>query len=90
MSYLHHVEITFIYNVNSHIRFIIFIYLVLDVVAPPLVAIKGVHRTKDEPKFVFMVHGCDASYIAKYNLVRHLSAHHYVTTKLGKPKCPSI
>jgi hypothetical protein len=80
---------TFNYNVNSHIRFIIFIFLVSDVVAPPLVAIKGVHWAKDVPKFVFMVDGCDASYIAKYNLVWHLSAHHNVTMELGKPKCPS-
>jgi len=54
--------------------------LVLDVVAPPPIAIKGVtinvvalsaivikgvHWAKDGPKFVRKVDGCDASYIAK-------------------------
>ncbi len=29
-------------NVNFHIRFIVFVFLVSDVVAPPLVAIEGV------------------------------------------------
>jgi hypothetical protein len=48
----------------------------IDVVAPPQVAIKGVHWAKDGPKFVCKVDGCDASYITKYNLVRHLRTHH--------------
>jgi hypothetical protein len=56
-------------NVNFHIRFIVFVFLVLDAVAPPPVAIEGVHWAKDGPKFVYKVDGCDASYKTKYNLV---------------------
>jgi hypothetical protein len=37
-----------------------------------LVAIEGVHWAKDGPKFACRVDGYDASYTAKYNLVRHL------------------
>jgi hypothetical protein len=65
-------EITFIHNVDSHIRIIVFIFLVSDVVAPPLVVIEGVHWAKDGPKFVCRVNRCDASYTSKYNLVQHL------------------
>ncbi len=64
-------------------------FFVSDVVAPPLIAIKGVHWARDGPKFVFRVDGCDASYITKCNLVRHLLAHRNVTTELGKPMRPS-
>jgi hypothetical protein len=49
-----------------------FFLLVSNVVAPPLVAIEGVHWGRDGPKFVCRVDGCNAFYIAKYNLVQHL------------------
>jgi hypothetical protein len=50
--------------------------IAIDVVAPLQVAIKGVHWARDRAKFVYRVDGCDASYIAIYNLVWHLRAHH--------------
>ncbi len=75
----YHVEINFIYNVNSHIRFIVFGFLVSNVVAFPPIAIEGVHWARDGPKFVCRVDGCNASYIAKYNLV--------LTMEPSKPKC---
>jgi hypothetical protein len=58
------------------------------VVALLLVAIEGVHWAKDGPKFTCIIDGCDASYMTKYNLVRHLRACHNVTMELGKPRCP--
>ncbi len=57
---------------------------------PPSVAIESVHWAKDGPKFSYRVDGCDASYMAKYNLVQHLWVHHNVTMDLGKPKHPFI
>jgi len=60
------------------------------VVALPLVAIEGVHWAKDGPKFACNIDGCDASYMAKYNLVWHLRAHHDVTMESSKPRHPSI
>jgi hypothetical protein len=54
-----------------------------------LVATKGVQWAKDGPKFSCNIDGCDASSMAKYNLVQHL-AHHNVTMELGKLGCPSI
>jgi hypothetical protein len=66
--------LTFIHNVNS-----CFVFLVSNVVAPPLIAIEGVHWAKDGPKFVYSVDGCDASYTTKYNLVWHLQVCHNVT-----------
>ncbi len=57
-------------------------------VAPPLVAIGGVHWARDGPKFVYMVDGCDASYTAKYNLVWHLQALNNVTMRPSKPIRP--
>ncbi len=60
-----------------------------DVVAPPPVAIKGVQWVMDGPKFACNVDGCDASYMAKYNLVRHLRVCHNVTMELGKRGRPS-
>jgi len=51
---------------------LVFVFFSLNVVAPPLVAIKGVYRAKDGPKFAYNIDGCDASYMAKYNLVQHL------------------
>jgi hypothetical protein len=62
---------------------------VLDVLAPPLVAIKGVHWARDGPKFAYRVNGCDASYIAKYNFVRYLRARHNVVMEPNKRGCPS-
>ncbi len=74
-------------NVTFYIKFIVFVFLVsnvvapppiaikditIDVVAQPLVAIKAVHWARVEPKFVCKVDGCDALYVAKYNLVQHL------------------
>jgi len=59
------------------------------VVAPPLVAIKGVHWATDGPEFVCRVDGCNASYIVKYNLVRHLQACHNVTMESNTPRHPS-
>jgi len=43
--------------------------VVIDVVAPLPIAIKGVHWARDGPKFVYRVDGCNASYTTKYNLV---------------------
>ncbi len=48
-------------------------------VALPLIAIQGVYQAKDGPKFAYNVDGCNASYMAKYNLVRHLQACNNVT-----------
>ncbi len=59
-------------------------------VAPPLITMEGVHWARDGTKFVYRVDGCDASYMAKYNLIRHLWACHNVTMESGKPGCPSI
>ncbi len=58
-------------------------------VALPPITTKGVHWVRDGPKFVCRVDGCDASYIVKYNFVRHLRACHNVTMELGKPEHPS-
>ncbi len=58
-------------------------------VAPPLNALNGVHWARDGPKFACRVDGCDASYTANYNLVRHLHAHHNVVMEPGNPKHPS-
>jgi hypothetical protein len=73
----------------SHLVFC-FCFLISDVVAPPPIALKGVHWVMDGPKFAFRVDGCDASYMAKYNLVVHLRVCHNVTMELGKLRCPSI
>jgi hypothetical protein len=59
--------LTFIHNINSHIRFFVFVILVLDVVALLLVALEGVHWPRDGAKFVYKVRGCNVTYIAKYN-----------------------
>ncbi len=58
-------------------------------VAPPLVAIEVVHWARDGPKFACRVDGRNASYMAKYNLVQRLQAHHNVTMEAGKLRCPS-
>ncbi len=76
--------LTFIHNVNS-----CFCFLVLNVVAPPPIGIKGVHWLKDGPKFACRVDGCDASCTTKYNLVWHLRAHHNVVMDPCQPGCPS-
>ncbi len=47
-------------------------FLVLDVVAFPLIAIEGVHWARNGPKFVRKVDGRDASYTSKYNMLWHL------------------
>jgi hypothetical protein len=49
--------------------FFIFVILVSNVVAPHLVPLEGVHWARDGAKFASKVHGCDVTYIAKYNLV---------------------
>jgi len=59
------------------------------VVAVPFVAIEGVHWAKDGPKFAYRVDGCDASYMAKYNLTQHLRVCHNMIMELGKRGCPS-
>jgi hypothetical protein len=64
--------LTFIHNVNSLSRFFVFVILVLNVVAFPLVALEGLHWPRDGAKFVHKVHGCNVTYIAKYNLIQHL------------------
>jgi uncharacterized membrane protein len=64
--------INFIHNVNFHIKFFVFVILVLDMVALPPIALKSVHWARDGPKFACRVDGCDASYTVKYNLVQHL------------------
>jgi hypothetical protein len=43
--------LTFIWNVNFHIRFIIFVFWVSDAIALPLVAIESVHWTSDGIKW---------------------------------------
>ncbi len=90
MKFLHFVGITFILIVNFDIRFYVYVFLVSNMVAPPIIAIKGVHWAKDGPKFACSVDGCDASYMTKYNLMQHLRVHHNVITELGKLKHPSI
>jgi hypothetical protein len=60
------------------------------VVGPPLIAIEGVHWARDGPKFACRVDGCDASCMAKYNLVQHLQACHNVVMEPSKRRCPSI
>jgi hypothetical protein len=62
--------------------------LLSNMVAPLLVAIKGVHWAKDGPKFACIIDGCDASHTANYNLVWHLRMCHNATMELGKPGCP--
>jgi hypothetical protein len=57
-------------------------FLVLDVVAPCPVAIKGVHWAKDGPKFACNIDGCNASYLVEYNLVWHLLVCHNVTMEM--------
>jgi len=63
--------------------------LVLDAAAPLSVAIEGVHRQKMGPNLLCNIGGCDASYTTKYNLLRHLRAHHNGTMELSKPRFPS-
>jgi len=46
--------------------------------------------SKDVPKFACSVDGCDASYMAKYNLMWHLWAHHTITMESNKLEHPSI
>jgi len=60
------------------------------VIAPPLVVLEGVHWARDGPKFSYMVDGCNASYIAKYNLIWCLWAWHNVVMESSKLGCPSI
>jgi len=67
-----------------------FVILVSDVVAPPLVALEGVHSARDGAKFTCKVHGCNVTYIAKYNLVWHLQIWQNVIMELGKFRHPSI
>jgi len=64
--------------------------MISNVVTPPPIAIEGVHWARDGPKFAYRVDGCDASYIAKYNLVWHFQAHHNVTMEPRKFERPSI
>jgi hypothetical protein len=52
--------------------FFICVILVSDAITLHLVALGGVHWAKDGAKFAFKVHGCNVTYIANYNLVRHL------------------
>ncbi len=61
----------------------------INMVAPPPIAIEGVHWARDGPKFVCKVDGCDALYTSKYNMAWHLWAHHNVTMESSKPECPS-
>jgi hypothetical protein len=49
--------------------FFVFFGFRCGMVAPPLVAIEGVHWARDGPKFTCRVDGCNVFYIAKYNLV---------------------
>jgi len=60
---------------------LVFVFLVSDVFTPPL---EGVHWARDGLKFAYRVDGCDASYTTKYNLVRHLWAHHKVVMETCK------
>jgi len=57
--------------------------LVSNAIAPPLVILEG------GPKFTYMVDGCDACYMAKYNLVQDLWAHHNVDMESNKLERPS-
>jgi hypothetical protein len=80
---------TFTQNVHSHIKFLVFVFLVSNVVALLQVAIEGVYWARDGPKFVCKIDGCGASYTTKYNLVQHLQTCHNVTMELGKLGHPS-
>ncbi len=64
------------------------LFLVLNVVALPWVALEGVHWAREVAKFACRVDWCNMTYAAKYNLVRHLHAHHNVTMEPSKPKWP--
>jgi hypothetical protein len=90
LQYLRCVKITFIYNINFHIRFIVFVFFISNMVAPPPITIEGVHWARDGPKFVCKVDKCNASYTSKYNLVWHLWACHNVTLESSKSRHPSI
>jgi hypothetical protein len=50
----------------------------------PQITLEGVHWAMDGPKFTCKVDGCDASYMAKYNLAWHLRMCHNVTMEFGK------
>jgi hypothetical protein len=56
---------------------------------PSPVTIESVHWAKHGTKFACRVDGCDASYIPKHNLVRHLWVRHNVTMESNKLKHPS-
>jgi hypothetical protein len=51
--------ITFIHNINCHIRSFVFVFLISNAVAPPLIAPKGIHWAKDGPNFACRVDGCN-------------------------------
>jgi hypothetical protein len=60
------------------------------VVAFILVILEGVHWARGGPKITYMVDGCDAYDMSKYNLVQHCWVHHNVVMESNKHECPSI
>jgi len=75
----------FIQNINSPIKFFVFVILVSDLVALPPIAIEGVHWARDGPKFAYKVDECDASCMANYNLVQYLQVCHNVLWSQTNP-----
>ncbi len=65
------------------------LFFISNVVAPPPIVLEGVHWARDGPKFAYRVDGCNASYMAKYNLIWRLWAGHNVVMESSKPGCPS-
>ncbi len=54
-----------------------------------MVALEGVHWAKDGAKFASKVHGCNVTYVTKYNLVWHLQIRHNVIMEPSKLEHPS-
>jgi hypothetical protein len=81
--------LTFIQNVNFHIRFFVIFNFGFKCGCPSLGCLKSVHSTRDGTKFVCKVHGGNVVYTIKYNFVWHLWTRHNVIMEMGKLECPS-
>jgi len=69
LLFIYAIPSLYIGSPSSIMLIIVFVFLVSDAIAPPPIAIKGVHWAKDGPKFARNVDGYDASCTAKYKLV---------------------
>jgi hypothetical protein len=54
------------------------------------VAKEGMTWEKDGHRFIYNIEACNASYLAKYLLVKHLHQKHDIFIDLRKFGCPSI